>query len=115
MLTRFSMSSRDSNVDCSSIRVPPSRSVSWTLTLLTGMSAVDSVKYLTLSTRQFELPPHRPATFAADLAVKNIAGEPRDFRRGIAAFQVADLDVSKRVFSGCRSGTAAVARSTGRA
>jgi hypothetical protein len=61
--------------------------------------AVDSVKYLTLSTREFELPPDRPATFAADLAVENIGGEPRDFRRGIAAFQVADLEVSKRVFS----------------
>jgi hypothetical protein len=47
------------------------------------------------------LPPNRPATFAADLAVKNIGGEPRDFRRGIAAFQVGDLEVSKRVFSVC--------------
>jgi hypothetical protein len=67
--------------------------------------SVDSVKYLTLSTRQFELPPDRPATFAADLAVKNIGGEPRDYRRGIAAFQVADLDVSKRVFSVCGTST----------
>jgi hypothetical protein len=50
--------------------------------------SVDSVKYLTLSTREFELPPDRPATFAADLAVKNIGGEPRDFRREIAAFRV---------------------------
>ena len=61
--------------------------------------AVDSVKYLTLSTREFELPPDRPAPFAADLAVENIGGDPRDFRRGIAAFQVADLEASKRVFS----------------
>jgi len=61
--------------------------------------AADSVKYLTLSTRQFELPPDRPATFAADLAVENICGEPMDFRRGIAAFQVADLEASTRVFS----------------
>jgi hypothetical protein len=60
---------------------------------------VDSVKYLTLSTRQFELPPDRSATFAADLAVENIDGDPKDYRRGIAAFQVADLEVSKRVFS----------------
>jgi hypothetical protein len=67
--------------------------------------SVDSVKYLTLSTRPFELPPDRPATFAADLAVKNIGGEPGDFRRGIAAFQVADLDVSKRVFSVCGTST----------
>ena len=61
--------------------------------------AVDSLKYVTLSTRQFELRPDRPATFAADLAVKNVGGEPADFRRGIAAFQVADLEASKRVFS----------------
>jgi Family of unknown function (DUF6081) len=61
--------------------------------------SVDSVKYLHLSTRPFELPPDRPATFAADLAIKSIGGEPTDFRRGIAAFQVADLEVSKRVFS----------------
>jgi hypothetical protein len=61
--------------------------------------AADSVKYLILSTREFELPPDRPARFAADLAVENIGGEPRDYRRGIAAFQVADLEASKRVFS----------------
>jgi hypothetical protein len=61
--------------------------------------AADSVKYLALSTRQFELPPDRPAMFAADLAVENIDGEPGDYRWGIAAFQVADLEVSKRVFS----------------
>jgi Family of unknown function (DUF6081) len=63
--------------------------------------SVDSVKYLTLSTSQFDLPPDRPATFAADLAIENVGGEPMDFRRGIAAFQVADLEVSKRVFSVC--------------
>jgi hypothetical protein len=61
--------------------------------------AADSVKYLTQSVRQFELPPDRPVTFAADLAVENIGGEPMDFRRGIAAFQVADLEASTRVFS----------------
>ena len=61
--------------------------------------AADSVKYLAMSTREFELPPDRPVTFAADLAVENIAGDPSDYRRGIAAFQVADLAVSRRVFS----------------
>jgi hypothetical protein len=60
---------------------------------------VDSAKYLIVSTRQFELPPDRPATFAVDLAVENIGGEPGDYRRGMAAFQVFDFDVSKRVFS----------------
>src|SRR5262245_41024936 len=59
----------------------------------------DSPKYLMFSTGQFELPPDRPATFAVDLAVENIGGEPGDYRRGMAAFQVFDFDVSKRVFS----------------
>jgi hypothetical protein len=67
--------------------------------------SVDSVKYLTLSTHEFELPPDRPATFAADLAVNNIGGNPTDFRRGIAAFQVGDLDLSRRVFSVCGTST----------
>jgi hypothetical protein len=67
--------------------------------------SVDSVKYLTLSTSEFELPPDRPATFAADLAVNNIGGDPTDFRRGIAAFQVGDLELSKRVFSVCGTST----------
>jgi hypothetical protein len=61
--------------------------------------SADSPKYLTFSTRQFELPPDRPATFAVDLAVKNIGGDPADFRRGMAAFHVFDLNVSKRVFA----------------
>jgi hypothetical protein len=70
-------------------------------------------KYLIFSTRQFELPPDRPATFAVDLAVKNIGGEPGDFRRGMAAFHAFDFEVSKRVFAVC--GTVAVGRSAGRA
>ncbi|MFL5849103.1 MAG: DUF6081 family protein, partial [Solirubrobacteraceae bacterium] len=61
-----------------------------------AFQAADSVKHLVLSTRRFELPPDRPVTFAADLAVENLDGEPADYRRGIAAFHVADLDVSKR-------------------
>jgi hypothetical protein len=61
--------------------------------------AADSPKYLIFSTRQFELPPDRPATFAVDLAVENIGGEPGDYRRGMAAFQVFDLPVSKRALS----------------
>jgi Family of unknown function (DUF6081) len=60
--------------------------------------AVDSPKYLIFSTRRFELSPDRPATFAADLAVENIGGEPADYRRGMAAFHVFDL-VSKHVFA----------------
>jgi Family of unknown function (DUF6081) len=63
--------------------------------------SVDSAKYLIFSTRQFDLPPDRPATFAVDLAVENIAGESGDFRRGMAAFHVFDFEVSKRVFAVC--------------
>ena len=69
----------------------------------------DSAKYLIFSTRQFELPPDRPATFAVDLAVKNIGGEPADFRRGMAAFHVFDFDVSKRVFAVCGTSTRVLA------
>jgi Family of unknown function (DUF6081) len=58
-----------------------------------------SAKYLMLSTRQFELPPDRPATFAVDMAVENIGGEPADFRQGMAAFHVFDSEASKRVFA----------------
>jgi hypothetical protein len=61
--------------------------------------AADSAKYLIFSTRQFELPPDRPATFAVDLAVENIGGEPGDYRRGMAAFHVFDFAVSKPVFA----------------
>lgn len=61
--------------------------------------AMDSVRHLVFSTREFELPADRAATFAADLAVENIDGEPADFRRGIAAFHVAGADAARRVFS----------------
>ena len=67
--------------------------------------AVDSAKYLLFSTRQFELPLDRPATFAVDLAVMNIGGDPGDYRRGMAAFQVFDFDASKPVFSVCGTST----------
>jgi hypothetical protein len=63
--------------------------------------SADSPKYLVFSTGQWELPPDRPATFAVDLAVENIGGEPEDYRRGMAAFHVFDLEVSKRVFAAC--------------
>ena len=63
-----------------------------------AFQAVDSAKYLIFSTREFGLPPDRPATFAVDLAVNNIGGDPGDYRRGMAAFQVFDL-VSMRALS----------------
>jgi Family of unknown function (DUF6081) len=62
-------------------------------------SLAHSAKYLIVSTRQFELPADRPATFAVDMAVQNIGGEPADYRRGMAAFHVFDPGVSKRVFA----------------
>jgi hypothetical protein len=67
--------------------------------------AADSAKYLVLSTREFELPLDRAATFAADLGVTNVGGEPGDYRRAMAAFQVFDLKVSQRVFSVCGTST----------
>ncbi|MGH2715329.1 MAG: DUF6081 family protein [Thermoleophilaceae bacterium] len=67
--------------------------------------AADSPKYLVFSTRRFGLPPDRPATFAVDLAVKNIGGEPEDFRRGMAAFHVFDLELTQRVFAVCGTST----------
>jgi hypothetical protein len=67
-------------------------------------SLAHSAKYLIFSTRQFELSPDRPATFAVDLAVENIGGEPGDYRRGMAAFHVFDL-VSKRVFAAIGTST----------
>jgi hypothetical protein len=69
----------------------------------------DSAKYLVFSTRQFELPPDRPATFAVDLAVRNVGGDPADFRRGMAAFHVQDFDVSLRVFAVCGTSTRVLA------
>jgi Family of unknown function (DUF6081) len=67
--------------------------------------AADSAKYLILSTRQFELPRDGAATFAVDMAVTNVGGEPGDYRRAMAAFQVFDLQASQRVFSVCGTST----------
>jgi len=69
----------------------------------------DSAKYLIFSTRQFELPPDRPASFAVDLAVENIGGEPEDYRRGMAAFHAFDFEGSKRVFAVCGTSTRVLA------
>jgi Family of unknown function (DUF6081) len=69
----------------------------------------DSAKYLIFSTHQFELPPDRPATFAVDLAVENVGGEPDDYRRAMAAFHAFDFEVSKRVFAVCGTATRVLA------
>jgi hypothetical protein len=67
--------------------------------MIPRFSLAHSAKYLIASTRQFELAADRPATFAVDMAVENIGGEPADFRRGMAAFHVFDPGASKRVFA----------------
>jgi hypothetical protein len=67
-------------------------------------SLVHSAKYLIASTRQWELPPDRPVTFAVDMAVENIGGEPADYRRGMAQFAAFD-PVSRRVFSAVGTST----------
>ena len=74
-----------------------------------SFQAVDSPKYLAFSTRQFELPPDRPATFAVDLAMENVGGDPGDYRRAMAAFHVFDLVVSQRVFAVCGTSTRVLA------
>ena len=71
--------------------------------------AADSPKYLAFSTRAFALPPDRPATFAVDLAVENVGGDPGDYRRGMAAFHVFDLEATKRVFAAVATSTRAFA------
>jgi Family of unknown function (DUF6081) len=71
--------------------------------------AADSPKYLAFSTAELDLPPDRPATFAVDLAVENIGGEPGDYRQGMAAFHVFDLAVTQRVFAVCGTSTRALA------
>jgi Family of unknown function (DUF6081) len=74
-----------------------------------SFQAADSPKYLVFSTEQFELPRDRPATFAVDLAVENVGGDPEDYRRALAAFHVFDLDVTQRVFAVCGTSTRVVA------
>jgi hypothetical protein len=68
----------------------------------------DSAKYLMFSTRQFDLPPDRRATFVVDLAIENLGGESADYRRGMAAFHVFDLE-TKRVFAVCGTSTRVLA------
>jgi Family of unknown function (DUF6081) len=74
-----------------------------------SFQSADSPKYLVFSTRQFDLPPDRPATFAVEMAIENIGGDPADYRRGMAAFHVFDLEVSSRVFAVCGTSTRVLA------
>jgi hypothetical protein len=62
-------------------------------------SIAHSAKYLIFSTGRFTLAADRPATFAVEMAVENIGGEPADYRRGMASFAVFDPELSKRVFA----------------
>jgi len=74
-----------------------------------SFQAADSPKYLVFSTDRFDVPDDRPATFAVDLAVENIGGDPEDYRRAMAAFHVFDLEVTQRVFAVCGTSTRVVA------
>ena len=74
-----------------------------------SFQSADSPKYLAFSTRQWDVPADRPVTFAADMAVSNIGGEPDDYRKAMAAFHVFDMEVSSRVFAACGTSTRAVA------
>jgi hypothetical protein len=74
-----------------------------------GFQAADSPKYLVFSTRQWELAPDRPATFAVDLAAENVGGDANDYRRALAAFHVFDIEMTKRVFAACGTSTRVLA------
>jgi hypothetical protein len=74
-----------------------------------SFQSADSPKYLVFSTRQFDLPSDWPATFAVEMAIENIGGDPADYRRGMAAFHVFDLEVSSRVFAVCGTSTRVLA------
>jgi hypothetical protein len=74
-----------------------------------SFQAADSPKYLVFSTDRFAVPADRPATFAVDLAIENIGGDPDDYRRAMAAFHVFDLEATQRVFAVCGTSTRVVA------
>ena len=68
--------------------------------------SVDSPKYLIFSTLASSScrrigPRRSPSTSR----VENIGGEPADYRQGMAAFHVFDLDVTQRVFAVCGTST----------
>ena len=71
--------------------------------------AVDSPKYLMYATDRFEVPADRPVTFAVDLAVENIGGDPADYRQGMAAFHVFEVEETQRVFAVCGTSTRVLA------
>jgi hypothetical protein len=70
--------------------------------------SADSPKYLVFSTRDWEVPADRPVTFAVEMAVENVGGDPADYRRAMAAFHVFDLQ-TQRVFAACGTSTRALA------
>jgi hypothetical protein len=71
--------------------------------------SADSAKYLMASTGEFELPPEGSATFAVDLAIENLGGDPGDYRRGMAAFHVFAPEGSRPVFAVCGTSTRVLA------
>ncbi|WP_283136820.1 DUF6081 family protein [Rhizohabitans arisaemae] len=53
---------------------------------------MDNPKYLLLSTEEFALGEGRRVTFTVDMAVTSKGGDPRDYRDGVAAFNVVDME-----------------------
>jgi Family of unknown function (DUF6081) len=58
----------------------------------------DNVKHLVFSTEMFAVPADRPIVFAAELAVRNIGGDPGDVRSAMATLNIVDQDGSGLVF-----------------
>lgn len=52
---------------------------------------IDNPKFLILSTESFPLPPESAVTFSVQMSAVGLAGERHDFRDGVAAFNVLDM------------------------
>lgn len=57
-----------------------------------AVQMMDNPKHLLLSVKQFALPDAGIARFSVEMAATNIGGNPDDFRDGIAAFNVIDME-----------------------
>lgn len=57
-----------------------------------AVQIIDNPKFLVLSTESFRLPESGVATFSVLMAVTGINGERHDYRDGVAAFNVLDLE-----------------------
>lgn len=57
--------------------------------------ALDNTKHVFFSTRTFDLPANGPARFETDVAVDHIGGDSGDYRLGVAAFIVIEVNTGK--------------------